>query len=229
VSGISPVCAGGVTHDSDRAVSYSDTVASRRAGVIVVGLTLVIAACGSHANHAGSIPPSTTTSTVGQSSSGSPLAFREALGEVPYGTTTAHTASSCNGGRLVTAVAKQTPKADIVLADRQKSSCYLLGPTLLTDQDVGSADAVLDPTTSAWTVNVHFNDDNFAQKVASVEVGKQVAIILDGVVQSSPTVNQGIAGRDVTIAGDFDEATARRIAVRIDPASASRTPQTPGA
>jgi hypothetical protein len=149
------------------------------------------------------------------------------LGQIPYGKTTAVLAGSCHGGRLVTAVAKQTPTADIILADGQKSSCYLLGPTLLTDQNVGFADAVIDPTTSAWTVDVHFNNDDFVQKVASVEVGKQIAIILDGVVQSAPTVNAGIAGRDVTIAGDFDEATARRIAARIDPSSASRTPETP--
>ena len=34
-------------------------------------------------------------------------------------------------------------------------------------------------------------------------VGKQVAIELDGVVQSAPEINPGITGRDVQITGDF--------------------------
>ena len=112
----------------------------------------------------------------------------------------------------MTAPAKQTPGAQVVLADVQKLSCYVLGPTLLTGRNVGSADAVSDPTTGAWDVNVHFANDDFVQKVAKPYVDKQIAIDLDGVVQSAPTINPGITGSDVTISGAFDEATARDVA-----------------
>jgi preprotein translocase subunit SecD len=37
----------------------------------------------------------------------------------------------------------------------------------------------------------------------------------DHVVESAPTVNQGITGRDITISGNFDEATARSIAKQL--------------
>jgi preprotein translocase subunit SecD len=108
-----------------------------------------------------------------------------------------------------------------VLADEKRTVCYLLGPVLLTGHNVGAADAALDKTTTEWVVNLHFDTDDFVQKVASVEVGKQVAIAFRGVVESAPTVNPGITGRDVTISGTFDETEARRLAAEIDPSSAS--------
>jgi hypothetical protein len=114
-----------------------------------------------------------------------------------------------------------------VLTDRRKSACYVLGPTLLTVTNVGSADAVADPTTSDWVVNVHLTNDDFVRRVASVEVGKQVAMILDDVVESAPNVNAGITGENLTIGGSYDEATARSVAARVDPSSRSRIPETP--
>ncbi len=124
----------------------------------------------------------------------------------------------------MTPVPQRTSAAQIVLPDRQKKTCYLLGPILLTENNVGRADAVVDPTSSNWTINVHFMNDDFVTKVAGPEVGRQIAVILDGVVESAPTINAGITGQDVTISSSFDEATARAIAARIDPSSAS-TPQ----
>ena len=136
--------------------------------------------------------------------------------------------TSCDGGRLVTHPAKQTADASVVLADSQKTVCYLLGPTLLTGHNVSAANVVFDDTSSSWAVEVHFGTDDFVQKVASVEVNKLIAIIVDGVLQSVPRISPGITGRDVQISGPFDdEATARRIAAVLDPSSASRTPTTP--
>jgi preprotein translocase subunit SecD len=123
------------------------------------------------------------------------------------------TLKSCEGGRLVTRAA--TAGSQVILADRDKKNCYALGPTLLTGANVERADPVMNPVTNAWEVNVHFNNDDFVQKVAKPEVLKQVAIVLDGVVQSAPMINPGITGRDVTISGAFDEPTARHIAAEL--------------
>ena len=201
-------------------------------GTLLTGLTLLLSACGSGTNPA--VGTVDTPTSVARSATDSALSFRAVLGEMPYRASTgasvapgSSAASSCEGGRLVTAPAKQTPGAQVVLADVQKLSCYVLGPTLLTGRNVGSADAVSDPATGAWDVNVHFANDDFVQKVAKPYVDKQIAIELDGVVQSAPTINPGITGSDVTISGAFDEATARDVAARIDPSSRSRTPETP--
>lgn len=182
--------------------------------VAVVGLTIVFAASGSSAGgRSSSTPP---TSVVPVSSAAAALTFREVL-----------QSSSCTGGHVVTQFPQSTTAARIVLPDRKKKTCYALGPTLLTERNVGRADAAVDPTSSLWIVNVHFTNDDFVTKIAQPEVGRQVAIIFDGVVESAPTVNEGITGRDVTISGNFDEATARAIAAKLDPSSASRVPETP--
>ena len=107
------------------------------------------------------------------------------------------------GCEKLIASAQQTSSAQpAVLADRTKSACYLLGPVLVTGAAVRKADAVYDDTLSSWTVDVHFGNDDFLNKIAAPLVGKEVAIILDGVVQSAPTINPGITGRDVEISGN---------------------------
>ena len=54
-----------------------------------------------------------------------------------------------------------------------------------------------DSTNSQFVTNIHFKNNDFVDKIAGPLVGKQVAIELDGVVQSAPTINPGITGRDV--------------------------------
>lgn len=123
--------------------------------------------------------------------------------------------STCNDGKNVTpnATDKANDPKPVVLPDLDKTFCYVLGPTILLGNNVGSATAVVDPTTAAWTVNVHFKNNDFVTKVATPYVGKQVAIVLDGVVQSAPTINAGITGQDVTISGNFTSKQAHNLAL----------------
>jgi preprotein translocase subunit SecD len=62
-------------------------------------------------------------------------------------------------------------------------------------------------------VNVTFKGDDFATTVAAPNVNKQVAIVLDGVVQSAPVIRQGITGRNVTISGTFTQGEAKNLAL----------------
>ena len=188
---------------------------TRRRVVLVGGLMIVLAACSSGAKGASSTSTS-PTSVVRVSSTAAPLSFREVLAT-----------NACAGSPPVTPVARQAAGARVVLSDPQKKTCYTLGPILLMTRNIDRADAAVDPTSSAWVVNVHFTNNDFVTNVAGPEVGRQVAIILDGVVQSAPRINDGITGQDVTISGVWDEPTARAIAARIDPSSASRVPETP--
>jgi preprotein translocase subunit SecD len=110
------------------------------------------------------------------------------------------------------------PSDQTVAADAQvwlpapdRSVCYLLGPTVLTGKDIGRADARYDPSLG-WHVQVKFKNDDFVTKVAEPLVNKNVAIDLDGVVQSAPKINPGITGRDVQITGDFSEGDAKHLA-----------------
>jgi preprotein translocase subunit SecD len=119
-------------------------------------------------------------------------------------------AGTCRDGKAVTAdVADQ----QVVLPDLNHTFCYLLGATIMTGRGVGTATAVVNSSTAAWEVNVHFKNDDFVTKVAQPYVQKQVAIELDGVVQSAPTINQGITGQDVTISGSFTSKQAHQLAL----------------
>jgi preprotein translocase subunit SecD len=93
-----------------------------------------------------------------------------------------------------------------------QTGCYFVGPTLLTGRRVTTATAQFD-STQGWVVNVTFKGDDFATTVAAPNIGKQIAIVLDGVVQSAPKINPGITGRNVTISGTFTQGEAKNLAL----------------
>jgi len=137
----------------------------------------------------------------------------------PGGSTTttapAKQPTSCENGALATPREKATAGANVILPDRKHQLCYLLGPTLMTGRDIGSADAVINPTSATWQVNLTFKNDDFVNKVAKPYVNQDVAIELDNVVQSAPRINPGITGRDVQITGSFSESEARALALAL--------------
>ena len=207
---------------------------------VVVLLAVVGFAAASAGGRRGvSVVGTETTTTSGATRSGADvLAFRPVLGSIPFGTanatageTTASAApqqvTDCRGGRLATAPANQAVDRQVIIADRSKSACYLLGPTILTGEHVASVEVVQSDVTNDWELDLHFDNDDFVKKVASVYVGKQIAIVVDGVVESAPTINQGITGRDVTISGAFDKATATSVGERIMPSGVKVVPTAP--
>ncbi len=150
------------------------------------------------------------STTVAPSRSPDALVFREVIATLPYGGSGQQT---CNSGKRVTPNKDDTLVAkQVILRDRKKTVCYVLGPALLTARDIASADATTDPTTGAWQVSVHFSNDDFVNTIGLRMVGKNVAIILDHVVQSAPLIKEQITTPDVQIAGNFSEAEARAIA-----------------
>jgi hypothetical protein len=203
-------------------------------GVILIAAALVVIA-NQHRSARVQINQGPTTTTTAH---GDALGFREVLSTYPYRGglsqqsnpgAVSSTETSCGGGALVTPPAKQTPSGSVVLPDRNKSACYLLGPILLTGHNISTADATIDPTSAAWIINLHFANNDFVTKVADPYAGRQIAIVLDGVVESAPQINPGITGQDVTISGSYDEATAKRVASSIAPPSpdATTTPTDP--
>jgi hypothetical protein len=154
-----------------------------------------------------------------------PLEFREVKGELPYGDTMVSTSaplpgepaqvSTCEGGALVTPSDKITPEAQVVLPDKPNKNgkhqvCYALGPRLLDGSGIGKVDVTHDPSQGGYIIELTFKNDDFVNKVARPEVNKDVAIVVDGVVQSAPKINPGITGRNVQISGSFthDQALA---------------------
>jgi preprotein translocase subunit SecD len=99
--------------------------------------------------------------------------------------------------------------------DDQGAPRLRLGPTLMTGKDVGSASAVY-RSGEGWIVLLNFTDDGFKkfQKVAEEWYRRQVAIVLDGVVQSYPVIETArFDTNEVQISGRFKEREAKDLAL----------------
>jgi preprotein translocase subunit SecD len=91
---------------------------------------------------------------------------------------------------------------------------YLLGPAVLEGTQVTDANAGTRTNTGAWVVNLSLNSkgsDAWATFTAA-NVGKQVAVTLDGRVITAPTINSAITGGKTEISGHFNQASATELA-----------------
>ncbi|HEX2069500.1 MAG TPA: SecD/SecF family protein translocase subunit, partial [Actinomycetota bacterium] len=99
---------------------------------------------------------------------------------------------------------------------------YKLGRIEITGADLSRASAQFatsasgqNVTTPGWRVVFTLNREG-ARKFGEATrrlTGRQLAIVLDGVVQSAPTVQDAITGGEGEITGDFSEAEAKNLAV----------------
>ncbi|HYH49920.1 MAG TPA: protein translocase subunit SecD [Acidimicrobiia bacterium] len=89
-----------------------------------------------------------------------------------------------------------------------------LSPTIMTGKDVKTARAAFE-SGQGWVVHLEFTGDGFKkfQELARQNYQKQVAIVLDGVVQSYPVIQDpNFDINDVVISGNFKEGEARDLA-----------------
>ena len=88
----------------------------------------------------------------------------------------------------------------------------------MTGGSVASADARngLQPTNpAAWGVSMKMTPKGRADfaNVTGNNVGRQLAIVLDGVVSSAPNIHEKIPSGDASITGNFDVATSKDLAI----------------
>lgn len=86
--------------------------------------------------------------------------------------------------------------------------------TNLTGKDLSTANATFDPNSGAPEVQLVFTGEG-AKKFADIttrNVGKQVAMVLDGVVLEAPNVSTPILTGNAVITGNFTTATATQLA-----------------
>ncbi len=89
--------------------------------------------------------------------------------------------------------------------------------TALTGRYLDNAVVVFDPTSNRPMVELTFNADG-AKLFASLtkaNIGKQIAIFLDGSPISAPTVNEEITGGKAVISGSFTPQEAKELALRL--------------
>jgi preprotein translocase subunit SecD len=113
-------------------------------------------------------------------------------------------------------VADPTKATDTVtVRDREEGQNKLEDEVLMTGDAIKQARVDIDPQTGEVGVGLDFNPlgaKRFEQ-VTSENVGRRLAIVLDGVVQSSPRINERIGGGSAQITGAFSPEEAHRLAV----------------
>ena len=94
---------------------------------------------------------------------------------------------------------------------------YVLEPAVLEGTAVDGADALIDTAqggTGEWVVTLDFTGEasNIWGDVTTENVGRQVAVALDGLVVSAPVINGPILGGTTQITGDFEREEAQNLA-----------------
>ena len=111
--------------------------------------------------------------------------------------------------------------AVVVACDKDGLQKFLLGPSAVQGTQLQSAEAGLPQGAGVgqWLINMEFDGggtDAFAELTRSVATlpppTNQIAIVLDGVVYSSPQVNAVIPDGRAVIEGDFTSETAKDLA-----------------
>ena len=102
------------------------------------------------------------------------------------------------------------------LLDTQSSTQYI--PTNLTGQYITGAQLTFEQTTNAPQVSISFNNQGaqLFQQITAANVGKPLAIFLDGQLIEAPTVEQAISGGQAVISGGFTVATAQQLVERFN-------------
>jgi preprotein translocase subunit SecD len=141
----------------------------------------------------------------------------------------AFVAYNCDKGTSPTK-GNDDPKHYIVACSKDASRKYLLAPAGVEGTEIGSADATVNPTTNQWLVQLHWKghgqDDWFKLTKTAYEADpnssntscqppkgcNQIAVTLDGEVESAPASQaDGIAG-DTEITGNFSQSEANTLA-----------------
>jgi protein-export membrane protein SecD len=90
--------------------------------------------------------------------------------------------------------------------------------TALTGQYLSRANLQFDPTTNAPSIGLQFNEEGskLFEKITGENIGKTVAIYLDGALISAPNVNEKISGGQAVISGTFTPVEAKILVGRLN-------------
>ena len=103
----------------------------------------------------------------------------------------------------------------IVTCSRDGSTKYLLQPAFIKGESITDARAEIPQNSAAWQVSLDFNDEGSAQLADASNLlykkaapQNQFAIVIDGLVFSSPYFSEPILGGSASITGQFTQAEA---------------------
>ena len=113
---------------------------------------------------------------------------------------------------LLTPPEEDEATATVALLGSAGQMGFVLAPAELTGEVIEEAAATFQ---GQWIVNLSLNDEGalLFDQMAVANYERQVAIVLDGVVESAPTINAVEFNGQAVISGSFDEAEAKNLAL----------------
>ena len=150
-------------------------------------------------------PVTTPTTTTTQEGATTTVAAPE---------TTSTTTTLAAGLIKTTPREEDLPESQVVLplVERGKVTArYLLGPSEGTGKILKTARAEVDPSTGRWRVAFETTGKGSGEwdAIAARNVGRQLAIVLDGEIRSAPVIQTANFGGQGVITGDFSEREAK--------------------
>ena len=113
---------------------------------------------------------------------------------------------------LLTPPEEDAATAAVALLGSDGQLGFVLAPAQLTGEVIEEAVATFQ---GQWIVDLSLNDEGAVgfDQMAVANYERQVAIVLDGVVESAPTINATEFNGQAVISGSFDEAEAKNLAL----------------
>ncbi len=129
-------------------------------------------------------------------------------------------ALDCTNPANLQGTGSDAPTDTIVACDRAGSSKFILAPAEVLGRQVSKASAGIDTQAgNVWTVALTFDGDGtkafgaLTTRVTSLTSPlNQVAIVLDGLVVSAPSINEAIPSGNAQITGNFSQTEAQDLA-----------------
>ena len=125
-------------------------------------------------------------------------------------------AANTGAGLATTAIDEDKADKTVILPYRERSPKavrYLLGPAELTGEVVSDAQARIS-NDGSWEVVANFNSAGSAKwnAMANKYFQQRIAIVLDGIVKSAPTINAREFNGSASITGNFTVGEAKDLA-----------------
>jgi len=154
------------------------------------------------------VPASVDTSTAATPVAGVSDALNQAFANL-----------DCTTAASLQGTGTDDPAAAITACSKEGTK-YILAPAEVLGRQISKASAGIDTQAgSAWSVSLTFNNEGtsafgaLTARVTSLpEPTNQVAIVLDGIVQSSPRIIQAIPSGTAQITGSFTQVEAQDLA-----------------
>ena len=112
----------------------------------------------------------------------------------------------------------------VIRFDPAHRYCFGLGPVVATGDGLESASVFYDASASQWTVHLRWNGNDLVNNFVRPLVDKQMAIVVNDMVQTIAVIKPGIGGRDVNLTGHFTKDEAVNVVASLTGVSPSAVP-----